>query len=258
MILPPVEFRNDDGAYDVVIHFHDREAVRHAFVDVVRRVVLVGVDLGASSRQYDRAFKRPNAFPDLLASIERGLARYSGNRRAHIRHLALSSFSAGYGAVRRILSRYGPSVEAVILLDSLHSDYAPGTFFEPPSPHRVWGAPIASVTDFARRAVRGEVTLYMSHSQVMPPGYPSTTEVADYLIEEVGGIRTDRNGVSPLGVRLTSGFDRADMHVRGFVGDDGPAHCAHVEFLAEAVRDYLEERWSAPEAEPRPGAVSSR
>ncbi len=246
MIMPRSGGHTDDAGYDVVIHFHGHEAVRHAFVEVARGAVLVGIDLGNSSGPYERAFEDPNAFTRLLASVTRGLVEQSGDSRAHIRHLALSSWSAGYGAVRRILSRHPPGIDAVVLLDSLHSGYEPRSAGEGGSLHRVAGGPIAPLGDFAARAAAGDVIFYLSHSQIVPPGYASTTEVADYILNEVGGARTPRQGISPLGAELVSGFDRGGMHVRGYLGGDKPAHCAHAELLAEAVRDYLEPAWQTP------------
>src|SRR5262249_10386588 len=147
-----------------VIHFHGHEAVRHAFVEVARGAVLVGIDLGNSSGPYERAFESPRAFTELLSSVTRGLIQQSGNPAAHIRHLALSSWSAGYGAVRRILGQFGDRIEAVVLLDSLHSGYEPGGAGEG-SIHRVWGFPIASFAALAHRASAGNAIFYMSHSQ---------------------------------------------------------------------------------------------
>ena len=62
MIMPLSGGHTDDGGYDVVIHFHGHEAVRHAFVEVAQRAVLVGIDLGNSSGPYEHAFEDPNAF----------------------------------------------------------------------------------------------------------------------------------------------------------------------------------------------------
>jgi hypothetical protein len=174
--------------------------------------------------------------------VTRGLALRSGDPRAHIRHLAVSSWSAGQGAVRKIVSHFGSRVDAVVLLDSLHSGYEPG------AGHRVSEGPIAGVLDYAARAANGEATLFLSHSQIVPPGYPSTTEVADHLLASVTGTRTPMQGMNPLGAELVSGFDRGGMHVRGYLGGDKAAHCAHVELLAEVVRDYLEPSWKTPSA----------
>jgi len=244
MILPRDGGGNADGGYDVVIHFHGHEAVRHAFVEVAERTVLVGIDLGSTSAPYDHAFANPETFTRLLDDVTLALVRKSDHPNAHIRHLALSSWSAGAGAVRRIVSYFAGRIDAVILLDSLHSDYEPGPR------RRISLAPIAGVAAYAERAVRGDGMLFLSHSQIVPPGYPSTTEIADQLIAEVGGTRTPRQGMTPLGAELVSGFDRGGMHVRGYLGADKAAHCAHVELLAEVVRDYLEPAWSMGDVVP--------
>jgi hypothetical protein len=139
--------------------------------------------------------------------------------------------------VRKIVSQFGSRIDAVVLLDSLHSGYEPGPG------HRVAEAPIAGVLEFAARAANGEAMLFLSHSQIVPPGYPSTTEVADHIVAAMNGTRTPRQGMTPLGAELASGFDRGGMHVRGYLGGDKAAHCAHVELLAEVVRDYLEPAW---------------
>lgn len=238
MIMPLRGGRTADGGFDVVLHFHGREAVRHAFVEVARGAVLVGVDLGATSAPYQRAFERPGAFTDLLERVTRALALQSGDPQAHIRHLAVSSWSAGQGAVREIVAHFGSRIDAVVLLDSLHSGYQSG--------RRIAEAPIAAVMEFAERAARGETIFFLSHSQIVPPGYPSTTEVADHILAAMNAERDARRGTTPLGAELASGFDREGMHVRGYLGSDKAAHCAHVELLAEVVRDYLEPAWGTP------------
>src|SRR5258708_15795813 len=125
MIMPLSGGHTNDGGYDVVVHFHGHEAVRHAFVEVARGAVLVGIDLGNSSGPYERAFEDPNAFTRLLAGITRGLVAESGDPRAHIRHLALSTWSAAYGAVRRTLSPQASGIDPAVLPHSLHSPYQP-------------------------------------------------------------------------------------------------------------------------------------
>lgn len=103
LIVPLTGGRTEDGGYDVVIHFHGHEAVRRPFVQAARGTVLVGIDLGASSGAYARAFEQPWSFVTLLGRVTRTLQETSGDPRAHIRHLGISSWSAGFGAVRPIL-----------------------------------------------------------------------------------------------------------------------------------------------------------
>jgi hypothetical protein len=258
MLLPRAAAPSEDGGYDIIVHFHRREAARRAFVEVAHDVVLVGIDIGPSARSYGRVFRKPNAFPDLLANVTRALAHYTHNPRAHIRHLALSSFSAGYGAVREILALYGGAIEAVILLDSLHSDYVPDRAATTAAGTRqVLGKPIASVIEFARRAARGEATLYVTHSQVVPPSYASTSEVADYLIDEIGGNGDETTTTTAFGDGVLNAFDRAGMHVRGYQGSDGAAHCAQVGLLGEALRDYLEPSWSGGASDAAPARANT-
>lgn len=249
MIVPRKGGHTPDWGYDVVIHFHGRDAVRGPFVEAARGAVLVGIDLGIVSASYSRAFEDRGAFIGLVANITKGLQQSSGQPEAHIRNLAISSWSAGFGAVTKILARHPDAVDSVVLLDSLHSDYGERTDGETQGVRRIIAAaPIEPVLAMAARAVRGDAILFLSHSEIIPPGYASTTEVADYLIEQVAGVRSLGEGMNSLGARLLTTFDGEGMHVRGYEGGDKLAHCAHVALLAEAVRDYLEPVWSTPEA----------
>ena len=233
----------EDGGYDVVVHFHGHEAVRKPFVQVASGTVLVGIDLGTGSGAYADAFQLPQTFVELRASITHALSKRSHDARAHIRHLALSSWSAGYGAVQGILRDHPEAADAVLLFDSLHSGYVKGPPQDMNALWGVWSAPIAPFIAYAKRAVRGEALLFLTHSSIRPPGYASTSEVADFLLGEVGGARGPFEGVTPWGAVLKSGADLGDLHVRGYAGGDEMAHCAHTELLAEVVRDVLEPRW---------------
>lgn len=248
MIVPERGGMTEDGGYDVVIHFHGAEAVRHAFAEVADGTVLAGIDLGIASLPYEKAFSYGDAFPELLKSIERGLRRHSRRADAHIRHLALSSWSAGFGAVLQIVRRYGAKIDAVVLLDSLHADYVVGPPDDMHAMHGVSSRTIKPMIEFARKASAGDKLVYLTHSAIVPPGYASTSEVADFLLGEVGGARWPLHEVSTLGATLATGFDRKGLHVRGYEGNDKPAHCAHVAELATAVRDLLEPAWKTPHA----------
>jgi hypothetical protein len=249
MIVPKRGGMTEDGGYDVVMHFHGHEAVRRALVQTAEGVVLVGIDLGVGSGAYEGALALAKPFDELLVSIERGLRKHSGNPDAHIRHLALSSWSAGYGAVVDVLRHHEARVDAVVLLDSLHSGYVKGP---PHDMHAIWGVwsgPLAPVVSFARLAAKGEKKLWLTHSDVRPPGYAATAEVADFLLGEVGGVRAPMQGTTPLGAELKSGADLGGLSVRGYTGNGEHAHCAHTELLAEVVRDVLEPAWGTPAAE---------
>src|SRR5690606_23846595 len=99
ILIPERGGHTEDMGFDVLVHFHGHEPLRKTLVQVARGVVYVGIDRGLGSGPYADAFAAPGSFERLRASITRALQKHSGDPRAHIRHLALSAWSAGYGAV---------------------------------------------------------------------------------------------------------------------------------------------------------------
>jgi hypothetical protein len=202
--------------------------------------VLVGISLGVGSGAYEKAFRDTQAFPGLIESVEAAVAEHSGRKSARARRIALTAWSAGYGAVRAILSQPAARarIDSVILLDGLHCDYAGGGGLEQQS--------LAPFVRFAREAAKGRRLMVVSHSAIVPPGYASTTETANYLVRELGGKprRAQARASDPLGLVLTSRFDARDFHVRGYAGQAEPDHCAHLGLLGDVLKVHLLPRWS--------------
>ncbi|MFC1642966.1 hypothetical protein ACFL5O_09840 [Myxococcota bacterium] len=236
-----------DMGFDVLVHFHGADPLRKFLVQVARGVVLVGIDRGVGSGHYMKAFETPTVFPTLLRSIEKALRRHTGDARAHIRHLGLSAWSAGYGAVNEILERRGHRVEAVVLLDSLHAGWSHG---KPSGPRQrtvkhVSGAYVAATLDFARRARDGEKTFILTHSDVDPIDYPSVRLTADYLL---AGLGLQRQPVQrDLGLLTQkSTVDVGGLHVWAFGGRNERTHCAHLSLISDVLQDVLEKQWDTP------------
>jgi hypothetical protein len=229
------------GSFDVVIHFHGHEPIRKEFVKTADGIVLVGIDLGIGSGAYGSAFSAPYVFENLLASIERAVAKHAGVKTAKIRKLALSAWSAGYGALDQILRQpAGKKVDAVILLDSLHAGYTDE------QSGALKTEQLTPFVAFAKKAAAKQAFMFMSHSSIIPPGYASTTEVAKYVVGELHGKpkRTSREDV--LGLDMIDRFDKGNFHMRGYTGEDKPDHCAHIGLMADIVRVHLEPRWKTP------------
>ena len=230
-----------NGSFDVIIHFHGHEPIRKEFVKSADGIVLVGIDLGIGSGAYSSAFASPSAFTNLLAGIEREMAEKTGKKKAKIRKLALSSWSAGYGAVDQILRQpAGKKVDALILLDSVHAGY------RDEQNKTLKTEQLDAFVDFAKKAARGEKLMFLSHSSIIPPGYASTAEVAHFLVGKVGGKpkKADREDV--LGLDMIERYDRQGFKVRGYTGDDKPDHCAHIGLMKDVIRVHLEPRWKPP------------
>ena len=82
----------------------------------------------ASARANTRNRSRPTTRSrSLLRTIEREVTLATGREGAHAGHVAVSSWSAGSGAVSQIVGRHRELVSAVVLLDSLYGGYTWGS-----------------------------------------------------------------------------------------------------------------------------------
>lgn len=240
MIAPQRGGIDKGGGFDLVVHFHGHEAVRKEFAMSGKGVVLVGIDLGIGSGAYENKFADKDLFPKIVASVEEKMKVRTGKKNAHVKHLALSSWSAGYGATSQILRQTGgKKIDAVILLDSLHAGYKDGT-------SDVRGAQIDQFVSYAKDAMAGRKFMYLSHSSIVPPGYASTTEVAEYIVDELGGKLKKASGKHIWGLKLIDKFDKSNFHVRGYSGDDKPDHCAHIGLINDVMKSYLVPKWKTP------------
>lgn len=241
MIMPHKGGITKSGAFDVVIHFHGHEPIRKEFVKTAKGPVLVGIDLGIGSGAYSKVFASPAAFTTLLQSIEAGMAQHTGNKKAHIRKLALSSWSAGYGAIEQILRQpASKKVDSVILLDSLHAGYVD----EQAKTLKV--EMIEPFLGFARRAASKRAFMFMSHSSIIPPGYASTAETSAYVVKQLKGKIKKASRHDVLGLDMYERFDKGNFKMRGYTGNDKPDHCAHIGLMADIMRVHLGGRWKSP------------
>jgi hypothetical protein len=240
MIAPLKGGVTPSGAFDVMFHFHGHEAIRKEWVQVMDGAVLVGIDLGNGSGPYEQTFANPAVFKTLLASVEQAMSKRSGIT-AHARRIGLSAWSAGYGSVQQIIAQPlgRERVDTVVLLDGLHCGYSKNSLNE---------LQIGSFIDFAKRAAARDKFMMVSHSSIIPPGYASTTETANFLVHKLGGRAqpAQPRPSDPMGLELISRYSKGDFHVRGFSGNDKMDHCAHIGFLRDVLKVYIKPRWNSP------------
>ncbi|MCB9584075.1 MAG: hypothetical protein H6718_01685 [Polyangiaceae bacterium] len=242
--IPQKGGHTNDFGYDVLIHFHGHEPIRKTLVQVAHGITYVGVDRGTGSGPYTKAFEDPERFPRLLRSIQKNLQAYSNDPRAHIRHLAISAWSAGYGAVNRILKHSADKVDAVVLLDGLHGGWKPGAAHHS-KPSDVDPAFIQPIFDYAKNAKAGRGIFYLTHSQVEPEGgYPSVRLTTALLLEQLGLSLEKRDaGDSEFG--LLGEVHSGNLHVLSYAGHREYAHCSHISHITEALY-LLESTWKTP------------
>ncbi len=217
---------------DLYLHFHFGDAVRRVFVGPGHPMVFAGLDLGEGSEAYKKALSEAGAFDRLVAHVDDALREAYGPK-AKVRHVVLSSWSAGFGASMTVLKRHPRRIRGVVLLDSLYAPYAKderGALRE----GVVFAPSLKTPLAFARRAARGERFLYLTASSVVTHGYASTGAVFDRLSSELGEEPTPDDDPAPLGA--VSHLDVQNLHMRKRRGSTAEAHCAHLGLAAEAVR----------------------
>jgi hypothetical protein len=228
MIAPPVGEK-----YDLLVHFHGGGAVQRVVAPRKLGLVIATVDAGVGSRAYTEALYGPEPFQDLLAAVAAQLAP------AVLRHVIVSSWSAGYGGVREILIQHPTVPSAVVLLDSVHAAYQPDG-------QSLVTAGLEPFVSLARRAVAGEAMMVLTHSEIRPPSFASTTELADYFLGELGARRSYAGLIPVHGVQYKTSFGDGALRIRGYTGKDKGAHCAHLmllgEILEEDVLPFLKDR----------------
>jgi hypothetical protein len=231
----PDGLRASDGV-DLVVHFLGAPWLPEYAVSRLRNTVAAVVNLGAGSGIYDRAFSNPAAFDSLLAGVAREVSR-SANAAIRFRRLTLVGFSAGHGAVRAILrdSAHFARVDAVLLLDGMHTSYIPeGTVLA--AGGTLDARNLDAFVRFAQAAIRGEKHFLITHSEIFPGTFASTTETADYLLERLGLRRTPMLKWGPGGMQQLSEVRAGNFELLGFAGNSAPDHIDHL----HGMPDFLD------------------
>ena len=244
--IPQRGGHTDDMGFDVLIHFHGADPTRKTVVQVARGVAYVAVNKGMGSGPYADAFLLQDRWPRLKASIGAALRAHTGDERAHIRHLGISAWSAGYGAVNRIVKQDADGVNAVVLLDGLHGSWKFGTTERDHEKiSSVDLGYIAPIVEYARRAQRGEKLFVLTHSRIDPETYPGVGITADAMLAKLGLVRKPTH--VPFGILTQVGaVNIGGLHVWSFDGRNEQVHCAHIALIARALTGVVEPAWGTP------------
>ena len=234
-VLIPERARASDSV-DVVIHFHGAAWLPHQAVDQLGdHTISVVLNLGSGSGVYHRAFGDPAIFDSLLSGIARDASAVSG-RPVRLGSIALTGFSAGHGAIRVILRDPGhfARVSAVLLIDGMHTSYVPeGKVLA--AGGALDTTNLATFASFARAAVRGERRFLVTHSEIFPGTFASTTETADWLLQAVGLRRTPVLQWAPRGMQQLSEARGGRFELLGFAGNSAPDHVDQFHAMPELL-----------------------
>lgn len=198
-------------------------------------LAVITVQAGAGSSTYEKLFADPATFPRLLKE-----AQAAANLT--FREIELAGWSAGCGALRQILSDPASfdRVNRVLCIDGVHAGYindVPGnnagpTVTEP----QLQPANLQSWLRFGADAIAGKKHLIITHSEIFPGTYASTTETADYLLRQWGLTAHPVVRWGPMGRQMLSETKKGGLLVVGFAGNSAPDHVDELHSLPEYLR----------------------
>ncbi len=222
-----------DKPVPLVIHFHGVPwLMEYHVVKQFPKAALITVNLGSGSRVYGEPFGRAEMFQELIDEAGSKLGLKKGWSS-----ITLVGFSAGYGAIRAILrhDEHFREVNSVLLLDGIHASYIP-------EGKRLADGGVIKADDldsyvkFAREAAAGKKKFMISHSEIFPGTYASTTECVDHLLSTLGIKRRAKLKNGPIGMQQTSEVDVKGFHIRGYAGNTGADHGDQLQAMPEWLK----------------------
>lgn len=227
---------------DLVMHFHGAAWLPHQAVsELDDHTVSAVLNLGTGSGVYHRTFVDPATFDSLVTGVIREVSAVGG-KAVRVDRIALTGFSAGHGAIRAILlePRHFARINAVLLLDGMHTSYIPertvlaaGGVLDTTN--------LVAFAEFARAAIRGEKRFVVTHSEIFPGTFASTTETANWLLRTLGLERTPVLRWGPRGMQQLSEVRAGRFEVLGFAGNSAPDHVDHLHAMPELLERTLEQ-----------------
>jgi len=175
------------------------------------------VQAGSGSGTYARLFEDPKRFLKLLAEAQ---------EKAHGRftHVWLGGWSAGGGAIRAILQDPDSyrRVDAVLVIDGIHTDYTDGK--PGPQESKIGAENLEVWLKLGRDAIAGRKRAIVTHSEIFPGTFASTTETADYLVTQLGLKLRPVLKWGPMGTQQISQAAAGRFLLQGYAGNSAPDH----------------------------------
>lgn len=223
-----------DGRIPLAIHFQGGVVIAEEnFVRMQRPGVLIASSLSGRSGAFAKPYADPAAFRTLLAAGERAIAERAG-RDVRFGPILITSFSAGYGAVRELLKEpeFYDRITALVAADSIYASVVAPDVRAPAAEQMV------DFLRFAQAAARGDKTFVLVHG-MYPTEYASTSECADLLLAAVAGRREPGRGHTERGVPIHAECHRGGFHLYTF-DEAGPGiHVDCLWMIPELVRRHV-------------------
>ena len=193
------------------------------------RMAVVAIQGGSGSGSYTRLFEDAGRFGRLLADAD----TKSGG---HFVHVLLGGWSAGCGAIRQILQtpESYDRVDGALMIDGIHTGYTEGK--PGPLESKIDTANLEIWVKLGRDAIAGRKRMIVTHSEIFPGTFASTTETADYLLAQLGTQARPVLKWGPMGLQQLSQASSGKFLLIGYAGNSAPDHVDQLHSLPELLK----------------------
>jgi hypothetical protein len=207
------------------VHFHGAGWVTEIAAER-NNSAAISVQTGSGSGVYAQQFSDRALFGQMLreASEKTGI---------EFEPVTLTAWSAGHGAIREILAtaEYYPRIAKVLLIDGMHTGYTSGK--PGPAESAIDPDHLNIFLKFAQDAVAGLKAMLITHSEIFPGTFASTTETADWLLAQLGLKRRPVARFGPMGTQQLSDVRAGKFTLIGYAGNSAPDHIDQFHSLPE-------------------------
>ncbi|MDQ2945116.1 MAG: hypothetical protein M3Y27_04110 [Acidobacteriota bacterium] len=193
------------------------------------RMAVVSIQVGSGSSIYAKTFADPKMFGNVLREAE-------AKAGMKFRPITIAGWSAGCGSIRQIMStaEYYDLIENIIMIDGIHTSYVGGK--PGPLESQIDPANLQIFIKLARDAMVGKKRVIITHSEIFPGTFASTTETADYILKEVGLHRRPIVKWGPMKTQELSEVRAGRFLLIGFAGNSAPDHVDQLHSLPEYLK----------------------
>ncbi len=217
----------------LLLFFHGGDWLPELAVSRQHNMAVITVQAGAGSSTYEKLFADPATFPKLLAEAESAAG-------VPFSEIDLGGWSAGCGALRQLLSDPASynRISRVLCIDGVHAGYVNSANNTAPAAAEpeLEPANLRSWLHFGTDAIAGKKRLIITHSEIFPATYASTTETADALLHQWGLTPQPVVRWGPMGTQMLSETKSGGLLVVGFAGNSAPDHVDQMQSLPEYLR----------------------
>ena len=213
----------------LLVFFHGGNWLPEVAASQVGSMAVLTIQLKAGQGSYAKIFDDTTRFDRLIAEAE-------SKAGVKFAPLTLGGWSAGCQAVRELIkvSTYYERASRILLIDGIHTGYVGGK--PGPQESQLEIDNLSIFIRFARDAIAGRKQMLVTHSEIFPGTFASTTETADYILAQLGLKRVATVKWGPMRTQQLSEVRQGRFVLIGYAGNSAPDHVDQLHSLADYLR----------------------